>query len=630
MATILAKTKSGADAKRSRAAGRHAAKGQRLSCAFHYLLKILALPVNEFLPVVSADGKYPDVPVKRNHLFEVFGGHRPFRPKTVQALADRINAFLRNAIETHHHAGTGPELRAALRRFGFVRVSADSASVLPHDLLLVYNGQLNPYVAGNSTTESANDLHIEIIVESAESWTDLSEQEKRARLINMVKSGRFKLGRSEGSIKITLALTHEKASELLSRYRTGELDGEGVVVVRQVAAAHNWLERKITVPTQAVEIGTAETAAQFRRAWKVASITAALALPLRRLRWILSPAIRCAPLANVFAGSRGRYYATGPDRHGSRFTVDLAVCWIAWPLIALIGLFVLLSLLNLRFPVDVYLGLFSGLILGFLGAQVCSAVISPLACSAGAIIMGTGFGVAQGMILGASGPPNVDLIVHSPFISAAGGLVGLAAPDWHDHFRLHQALLLLILIASSIFIAGWLMAQPGKASQSSRNHGRKHNVVIGIAASLTGGLIGIVYGLTELLTSAGLSKVAAFGSAFVLVGGATFAVTIGLRLQRARMFEGLCLTRAQSNGRIIFLTLIHMLVSVLLIHVAFTNAGMTLGLFALAGLTAWFHATWFTSAHIIADRYGSPGSAVLATTLEGALGFVVFILVRAM
>jgi hypothetical protein len=613
--------------RKGRAIGQFAAKGARLSCAFHYLVKILGVSVNEFLPIITADGQFPGTPVSRKHLFEIFAGHRPFRRKTMLALADRINAFLAQALQTCEQLGTASELKISLRRFAFIRITPKSLQVMPHDLFLVYEGRLNPYVRPDATG-SGEDVVIEIIVQSNSPKPGLSERERREWLMDLVRKGSFQFGKSESSLKITLALTPEQANDIILRYRNGELEKAGIVALRQLGMPESRLMRKIAIPTGDIAVESGDLDMRLRRAWKIARVVEALILPIRRLRWLFSPEIRCTPLANVFAEASTRYYSADLVAQGSKFAVDLAVCWIAWPVVTALGLWLVLMCFGLHLGVELLVAISSGVILAFIGAQVCSTVISPLACSAGAVVMGMGFGVAQGLILAHLGMPGSEAIRRDPFLSAVGGLIGLSATDWHTHFPPYLSSSLLVLVGVSIGLAGWLMAQPRKASLASAKRTGLRDLSIGIAGSLTGVLIGIVYGVSALLMRFGMLKVAAFGLAFALVGSSTFGVTIWLRLQRAKMLEKSGIDAGSALRRSIALGICHLLVSASLTLIAFTSTGRVSGLLGLVGLSAWFHATWFTAAHVVSDRYGSPNAAILATTLEGSLGFVVFVLFR--
>ena len=72
----------------------------------------------------------------------------------------------------------------------------------------------------------------------------------------------------------------------------------------------------------------------------------------------------------------------------------------------------------------------------------------------------------------------------------------------------------------------------------------------------------------------------------------------------------------------------HAIVSAALCASTARTAGSALGLVALVGATAWYHATWFTGAFIVAGRLGSERSAVRAAVIEGAGGFLAFALWR--
>jgi hypothetical protein len=64
--------------------------------------------------------------------------------------------------------------------------------------------------------------------------------------------------------------------------------------------------------------------------------------------------------------------------------------------------------------------------------------------------------------------------------------------------------------------------------------------------------------------------------------------------------------------------------SVFVCTLAAHTASNTLRAVALAAATAWFHATWFTGAFIVAGWLGSARSAVAAAVIEGSAGFLAF------
>ena len=85
------------------------------------------------------------------------------------------------------------------------------------------------------------------------------------------------------------------------------------------------------------------------------------------------------------------------------------------------------------------------------------------------------------------------------------------------------------------------------------------------------------------------------------------------------------LLRMQKLGRF---ALSYALIASSLCGLAYWDAGGTIGLLALSAATGWYHATWFTAASVVGNRIGSARAAVIATTLEGAVGFTAFVVFR--
>jgi len=106
----------------------------------------------------------------------------------------------------------------------------------------------------------------------------------------------------------------------------------------------------------------------------------------------------------------------------------------------------------------------------------------------------------------------------------------------------------------------------------------------------------------------------AFMAAFAMIGSATFVFTIYLRMPQVR------------REKLARFAVMHTVVSCTLCGLAYQNAGQGLGLLALAASNGLYHATWFTAASVVGNRIGSVRAAVIATTLEGALGFSAFLM----
>jgi hypothetical protein len=181
-------------------------------------------------------------------------------------------------------------------------------------------------------------------------------------------------------------------------------------------------------------------------------------------------------------------------------------------------------------------------------------------------------------------------------------------------------MVLLVAIASAIAVAGWFMAQPTKAGlfkvAAAPDTGRRRTVMGSVAGSAMGAGIGFVFLLSTVLIHLGSTDHIAFIAAFTLVGCVIFAFTIRLRLPDIR------------KSKLVLFALAYALIACSLCGLAYRNAGSGFGLLALSASTGWFHATWFTAASIVGDRFGSARAAVIATTLEGAVGFTAFLVFR--
>jgi len=341
--------------------------------------------------------------------------------------------------------------------------------------------------------------------------------------------------------------------------------------------------------------------------------------PWRRLRWLTSPAIHSSPAARVIRESNERAYASDLAGKRAALSADIQMASGIWPLFAALSLSaVLLAMHGFSPNVAIAAGVATGLAISLAGAQVCSAVLSPIACGAGTIVMCWAFGLAQALAIGLAG--NADTLsranIHKDFfVSITGGIVGLSAPDWHARMPLPLTILSLAAIACAIAAAGWFMTQPAKADAAGRTSQRR--LLLGsLAGAAMGAGIGMVRAVSTALAHWGWPRHMAFTAAFALVGSAVFAFTIRLRMPRVR------------KQRLIVFALAYAAVACALCGLAYRNAGGGFGLVALAASTGWYHATWFTAASVVGQRIGDARAAVIATTLEGAVGFTAFVVFR--
>ena len=365
-----------------------------------------------------------------------------------------------------------------------------------------------------------------------------------------------------------------------------------------------------------------DAAGLLARSWKAAVRREQLVRPWRRLRWLCSLSPNNSPIAAVIHESRERAYALGGSLQERRnaFQADLTMVLMAWPLLTAVLLLLTLLPLRLIYPfIDPWTGMTTGIMTGLAGGVVCAAVVSPIAVGAGSIAMGWAFGVAHAFAAGRfgfdSGPLGGAARSAGSFRGSHGRVGRSVGTSMASKFPLPVIASVLIGIAAAIFAAGVADGPPERAAaRASTSPSVIAQIKGGVCGSLAGGGIGIVYGLTALFQSGGLDGRLAFPIAFALVGGTTFAVTIWLKTgnrPRAAVFGTL-----------------HAIVAITLCLMSIQGAGTYFALLALAAATAWYHATWFTGAFVVGDKLGSTRAAVTATTIEGAIGFTVFVLFR--
>jgi hypothetical protein len=426
---------------------------------------------------------------------------------------------------------------------------------------------------------------------------------------------------SDACTEITLHLTEEDAARVHQAFVKGDLED----VVACHVFGHRSREDVTLAGTFVIDPDSATFEQDVESAWRGALRRDEFARPWRLLSAIFSPSVRFSRLAHVVEASAAHCYAA-PHKNWRAVAADLRVCWIAWPLFTaclLLAFSALAVVFHVLAPtLSVIAGIAAGLLLGIAGGQVCAMVVSPIGCGAGSIVMGLAFGVVHGIVLSRLAGAEVlsrHAIQSDFFTSVVGGVLGLAAPRLRSGFSLPALAVLLATVAFSIAFSGWLMAQPRRAIARQEPVSRFRSVLGGLVGSSVGAMIGIAFAITTLLRHVGGSEFVSFAMSFTILGGATTATVIWLRFG---------LTNRSGLLRAAVFGLAHVVVSCALFAAAFNSAGSWEGTLALAAATAWFHATWFTGAFIVADTVGSIGSTLAATTIEGAIGFTAFIVVR--
>jgi hypothetical protein len=373
--------------------------------------------------------------------------------------------------------------------------------------------------------------------------------------------------------------------------------------------AKNSLARAWWLAGSTIDLAQRDALDRFRQAWRRAIHIEWAIRPWRRLRWLVSPSIHSSPMARVISDSNERAYAADLAGKGAALEADIKMACGAWPLFAAVSLSVVLVAVHAFFPsVAIAAGVATGLALSLAGAQVCSTALSPVACGAGTIVMCWAFGLAQAVaigLMGNGGSLGRANIHRDFFVSITGGIVGLSAPEWHARMPLPLAIFLLCAIATAIAAAGWFMMQPARAFGAFEASRRR--LLLGtLAGAVMGAGIGLVRAISVVLTRWGCPQHLAFIAAFAFTGSAVFAFTIRLRMPRLR------------KGKLLLFALSYAIVAATLCGWAYQNAGGSFGLVALAAST------------VVGQRIGDARAAVLATTLEGAVGFSAFVVFQFM
>lgn len=423
----------------------------------------------------------------------------------------------------------------------------------------------------------------------------------------------------EGCTENTILVSRERADQILAWFAQSKELGSVTAVEVATLPPEGSLARRLFLEGPPIDIGRPDAADRFEEAWRRAVHIESVVRPWRRLRWLFSPKIRSAPIARVIGDSDHRAYAADHRGiHGS-LRADVFMTCMTWPAAAAILLALCLLALHPFFPyIAMGGGIATGIALSLAGVQVCASALSPIACGAGTIAICWAFGLAHAFAIGAlrGGLALSRLnIRHDLFVSVTGGVVGLAAPQWLSRLQLPVVVLLLWAIASAITVTGWCMVQPARAAGVRETSlGR---MLLGAAAgSAMGAGIVLTRALSIVFKRLGCPAPSAFVAAFALVGGAAFALAIRVRIPRI------------PGAKWLLFVLGYELITCALCGVAYQSAGTLLGLLALVASTGWFQSTWFTAASVVGLRIGSTRAAVIATTVEGALGFTAFVVLR--
>ncbi len=418
------------------------------------------------------------------------------------------------------------------------------------------------------------------------------------------------VNRDEGCTCLSFEMSEVALDKLLDAFDAGELESLGVKSISEGTSA------KILVPDPVrLAPRLSDVSDVMDRFWTQTARRQWLLGPWRRLWCLVSPWVFVSSLREVIANTNDRFLAAdkGPDQIRC-LREDLRGAFLFWPVLTSI-LVVILSLFLSVFgvPVNIPFGVLSGLALALVGSLPCSYVISPLACGAGAVFIGTAFGVANALACGAAGGLSAlpQVMESAPrFNLIVGGIFGATVKIWKP---LTPAVVFAVvtLTAGGIALAAWLMGQPYVAAGEKRRSVSRRILGVLEGAFLGGIGIGIIFGLTALL-SAVLPMHWSVSIPTAVIGSAAMAASVWLRTgnpKKSIAYAGLQCVIIGS-----------------LLAIMFGASNGSFRVLSNAMLTGYFHATFFTLAFIIGARRGGAQAGVWAAIVEGVGGYIGFII----
>lgn len=571
----------------------------------------------------------PTIQTRQKRFGQIAGSQKAGNGQSFDFLLDLVDAV----IEERSKRGNLQELTKKLhllcgRDEGIVCCNKGKFSIVEHQILLDRYGrrrrfgprQSEPKMAVASESDNGVDVGV-VWWRDPEYWTPelLDELFSILRVKGIVVSYVPKV--EEGCTTVYLRTTDGGAQKIVSAFHNGELASAGVVATTKPAGA---VGRRFFGPFSP-DVALAwepdsDAGRRIRRSLRAALWRERGMRPWRRLRYLFSPSVARSPLWHTIAASDDRAYANpGVLHRWKSLRTDLGMTLLLWPLLTA----AVLTLALLQLPMDaIESGVLTGVALAVMGAQPCSLLISPLACGAGVLAIGSAFGLAHAMIiahLDAGTLFSRAAILNDFFLSVEGGLVGISGPAWRSGLNIVVIVALVCSMAVAIAMAGWLMAQPQRASEE-RSRRITWDELRGAAIGASSGAgIGLVYGLNRLM-HVWFAQPTALIVAFSLVSGVWMGISTFLRFE-PKTGSGIA-KRAVSTG------ITHAVAAGGLIAVTFWTAGTPIGRILLATSNGFFQSTFFTTAFVIGLRHSGPRAAFGAVLLEGALGFTVFLVLR--
>jgi hypothetical protein len=424
----------------------------------------------------------------------------------------------------------------------------------------------------------------------------------------------------EGCTELVLRLPAASVAEALELFLAGELEPLGIVTAyADLPRDRGWRDG----PAESFTLAAADTPARLEQRWRQAcrrqplvSAAEETATSLDLLAALAAPGYRClGTTRRVLRASAEQFLAAPRFKPGEL----IPIAWrgyVQWPLLAA----ALLAGAGWLFqatgqPVALGFGALFGLALSFVGSVNCAFCASPLAGAGGAVGLTVVFGLTAALIAplrGGIAALAQALAECDPFVAVVGGISGAEAPLL---LRLPAWSTATVLLATGAAIvwSGWVMLRP---------HGERPAVHTAAARPWLGGVLGAgagggiaaIYAASGWLGAWWRSPALGFTGAFLCIGGAATAFSVWLA--------------SGSRRQALRLGLLHGAMTLGGASLLFFARGRPIGLVLGGMATGFFHATFFMTALMIGWALGGRRAAVVAAGLEGAGGYLGFVVSR--
>ena len=283
----------------------------------------------------------------------------------------------------------------------------------------------------------------------------------------------------------------------------------------------------------------------------------------------------------------------------------LLIGYIIWPLITASMISGILYMKGEGVEI-ISLGVMIGLAVGLTGSVVIGWVLGIVGSTAGGIMIGTGFGVSYALMISRAGGLSI-IVSEVSKIKAEFVVIGNIASVVEPPFSA------VLLIVVSICMASYLVGSVAR-TQTTPNYSIGQLIRGGLRGWVFSSLARGVVALGALGLGYILNNDAAFSLVFSVMGGGVLGTAVWRRTRDQKLSIG-C---GVSYGT---------LVVGLSTFAFFLMNGTEVGLLMSTMVHAMFHCTFFILAYLTAERISGPLAGALASTLDGAIGYALFVII---